>query len=165
MIYPVRCVGVEGGKKQLIKGFLWSGLILFTTVFLSILVLGFNITAKSTAPTILLAREINVGMILSRLEYVIAVIWTITQFFASTLFFYTGIIGISEFLGLRDYRKIAVPMGMLMLVLSGIVFPDDLYRIDWVNTVWIPYIFTVGLALQLLLFIVSLIKRLVLKKT
>jgi spore germination protein KB len=56
-------------------------------------------------------------------------------------------------------------MGMLMLVLSGIVFPDDLYRIDWVNTVWIPYIFTVGLALPLLLFIVSLIKRLVLKKT
>ncbi|UNC91987.1 GerAB/ArcD/ProY family transporter [Candidatus Contubernalis alkaliaceticus] len=163
MIFPVNINDMQQAKKALFKGYLFAGLIIFITILMSILILGAVMTAKSQFPTYMLAKEINVGIVFSRLEFIITALWLFTQFIIGLLFFYAGVIGLSQLLGLKDYKKIVIPLSLIILVMTEVVFPDTVYQVNWVNTVWVPYIITYGLILPVLLLLVFLIKKLVLK--
>lgn len=164
MTFPVGITDISGGKKSLYKAHLWSGFIVFISILSTLLVLGSDITERSTIVTILLAREIKIGLVLTRLEYIVTIIWTVSQFFACVVFFYVSILGLSELLGLKDYRKIVAPFGLVMLILSGVVFPDSVYRANWVNVVYLPYMTTIGFLLPLLTLVVYIVKKYVLGK-
>lgn len=163
MIYPANTDNVSEAKKSIFKGFLWAGFITFITILISTLILGSKITASSQYPTYLLAKEINLGIIFTRLEFIVAATWIVTQFMIGLLFFYAGITGLSQLLGLKDHKRIVMPLGLITLVMSGVVFPDAVYQANWVNLVWLPYITTHGLILPLLLLLVHLIKKRMLK--
>ena len=66
------------------------------------------------------------------------------QFMIGLLFFYAGATGLSQLIGLKDHKRIVMPLGLITLVLSGVVFPDAVYQANWVNLVWLPYITTVS---------------------
>lgn len=159
MIYPIHLNSIQKTKKSFFKGYLWANLVIFTAIIMSTLVLGSTITANTHYPTYLLATEINVGMILTRLEFLIAAIWIVTQFMIGILFFYAGVIGLSELIGLKEHKKIVIPLGLIILVMSEVVFPNDVYQANWDSLVWPPYIITHGLILPVLLLLVYLIKR------
>ncbi|HAN09564.1 MAG TPA: spore gernimation protein KB [Clostridiales bacterium] len=163
MIYPINLTNISEAKKSIFKGYLWAGFIIFITIFMSILVLGSTITANSQYPTYLLAKEINVGIIFTRVEFLITAVWFVTQFMIGILFFYAGVIGLSELLGLKDHKRIVMPLGLITLVMSGVVFPDAIYQANWVNLVWPPYVITYGLILPVLLFLVFIIKKWIFK--
>jgi len=165
MIYPVNINNVPQAKKSFFKGYLWGAFILFVATLMSILVLGSVITAVYQYPTYTLAKEINVGIIFTRLEFVIAASWFFTEFVIAVLFFYAGVTGFSELLGLKEHKKIVVPLGLIMSIMSTVVFPDAIYQANWVKLVWIPYIATYGFILPVLLLLVFLIKKWVLKQT
>jgi len=159
MIFPVNLVDLSQAKKSLFKGYLLASFLIFIIVFMTILVLGSNITAKSQFPAYLLAKEVDVANIFTRLEFIISTIWLITQFMVSILFFYAGVKSLSELLGLKDYRKIVMPLGLVILVMSIIVFPDTIYRANWDSIIWTPYAATFGLVIPLIMLIVIFIKK------
>lgn len=74
-------------------------------------------------------------------------------------------IGFSELLGLKDHKKIVIPIGLVIFVMSLIAFPDLIYEKNWNTLVWAPYSMTYGLILPILLLLVFLIKKWVLKRT
>ncbi|MGI6585332.1 MAG: GerAB/ArcD/ProY family transporter [Lutisporaceae bacterium] len=133
MIYPANTEKIQEAKKSLFKGLLWAGFITFITILMSILILGSKITASSQYPTYLLAKEIRLGNIFTRLESIVAYTWTITQFMIGLLFFYAGATGLSQLIGLKDHKRIVMPLGLITLVMSGVVFPDVIYQASWVN--------------------------------
>ena len=159
MIYPIRLNNISEAEKSLFKGHLWAGFIIFISILMSILVLGSAITSKSQFPPYLLAKEINVGIVFTRLEFAITASWIVTQFMIAILFFYAGVIGLSQLLGLKDHKRIVAPLGLIILVMSGVVFPDAIYQANWVRLVWIPYIITYGLIVPVLLLIVFKVKK------
>lgn len=161
MIYPINVKNIKETKKCFFKGYLFSSFINFITIFMTVLVLGSNMTAKLQYPTYILLKQINVGDILTRLEFLIAAVWIATEFIINILLFYAGVIGLSRLLGLKDYRKIVIPAGFLMLIVSGIIFPNIPYQIDWVNTVWIPYSTTIALILPIVMILVFEIRKLI----
>ena len=163
MIYPANTEKIQEAKKSLFKGLLWAGFITLITILMSTLILGSKITASSQYPTYLLAKEISLGTIFTRLEFIVAGTWIITQFMIGLLFFYAGATGLSQLIGLKDHKRIVMPLGLITLVMSGVVFPDAVYQANWVNFVWLPYITIHGLILPLLLFLVHLIKKRMLK--
>jgi spore germination protein KB len=163
MIYPANTEKIQEAKKSLLKGLLLASFITFILILMSILILGSKITASSQYPTYLLAKEIDLGIIFTRLEFVVGAIWIVTQFMIGLLFFYAGATGLSQLLGLKDHKRIVMPLGLITLVMSGVVFPDVIYQASWVNLVWLPYITTHGLILPLLLLLVHLIKKRMLK--
>jgi len=163
MIYPANTDNVSVAKKAIIKGFLVSGFIVFTSILMSVLVLGSKISASLQYPTYLLAKEIRLGIIFTRLEFIIAGTWIITQFMVAVLCFYAGLTGLSQLVGLKDHKRIVLPMGLVILLLSEIVFPDVIYQTSWISLVWLPYATTHGLFLPLLLLIVHQIKSKILK--
>lgn len=128
-----------------------------------ILVLGSTITSRSAFPAYLLAKEINIGTVLNRLEIIIIFIWNIALFFRMGIYYYSSVILISELLKLTDFKKIIIPLGFLSLVFTDIVYPDVFYEIKWDATVWVAYITTFGVILPIALLLVSLIKKLFIK--
>jgi len=163
MIYPANTDNVSEAKKSIFKGFLWAGFITFITILMSTLILGSKITASSQYPTYLLAKEISLGTIFTRLEFIVAGTWIVTHFMIGLLFFYAGATGLSQLIGLKDHKRIVIPLGLITLVMSEVIFPDVIYQANWTKHVWLPYITTHGLILPLLLFLVDLIKKRMLK--
>lgn len=163
MIYPVNLSNISEAKKSLLKGYLWAGFMIFVTILMSILVLGSTVTAKYQYPTYLLVTEIKVGTVFTRLEFLIIASWIVTELVIGILFFYAGVAGLSELLGLKDHKRIVIPLGLIVFVMSWIAFPNLVYERNWNSLVWPPYSITYGLILPVLLLLVFLIKKWVMK--
>ena len=74
-------------------------------------------------------------------------------------FFYSAITSLSEMIGLKDHKKIAMPFGLIVLVYSGTVLPSTIHQSDWVITAYTPFIITFGFLIPLLLMIVYIIRK------
>ena len=126
---------------------------------MSNLVLGSTITAISRFPVFLLTKEINIGVIFTRLEALIVVIWVITIFITTVIYFYYAVMGLSTMLKLKDYRKIVIPIGLIMSVYSGTIYRNVSHEMEWDTLTWLPYAVTFGIFIPLLLLSISLLKK------
>jgi len=164
MIYPVYIDDSFRVRKALYQGHLWGSLIVFVTIAMTILVLGSSIASKLQYPAFLLAKQINVGTVFSRLEYIIYLVWIVTLFMVTVLSFYAFVTGLAELLGLEDYKKIVIPLGLIAFALSDIAYPDTVNHAAFANFVWPPYVFTFAFLLPVLMVLVFSIKNLVMKR-
>jgi spore germination protein KB len=159
MIYPT-CAGMKNDKrKSLLTGYLWGSAIIFLCTIIAILVLGSTIAADSVFPTFMLAQEISGGIILSGMESLVSVVWFISLFFKALLYFYGGVISLSQLLGLKDHKRIVLPLGLLVYVFSIVVYPNSIYEAEWDTTTWVPLIASFGVVLPIALIVVSTMKR------
>ena len=159
MIFPRHVGDMPNAKKALVKGFLVSGGISFATILLSVLVLGSSLIARTSYPTLMLASEINIGAFISRMEYILTMIWLCSQFMIGVAFFYSAITSLSEMLGLKNHKKIAGPFGLLVLIMSEVIFSNAIYQSRWVNIVYTPLITTFGVMIPLMLMVVYVIRK------
>src|SRR5690606_4475994 len=103
MIYPNVNKSTKIGK-ALITGGLLGGLVIIAVTTLCITVLGWDFTARHTFPSYTLAKKIQVGEFLQRIEVFMAIIWMITIFFKLTICFYASALGLTQILKLKSYR-------------------------------------------------------------
>lgn len=159
MIYPLNVKNMNGARKSLFIGYLWGSFIIFMCNGMSILVLGSDTAANLAFPTYVLAKEINVGVVFTRMEAIISAAWIITLFFKALLYFYGGVIGISQLLGLKDYKRIVLPLGLIFVVFSNVVYPNSTYEAEWDSTTWVLWIGTFAVVLPIIILIISIIKN------
>jgi spore germination protein KB len=158
MIFP----SVENPKKAgkaFFTGTLIGGLVLFTITLISILVLGAESTASNIYASFELAKKIEIGEFIQRVEVIIALIWFITIFFKLIICFYITVLCLSQTFNLSDYQPLTLPMAMLLLPLSIIISPNISYLISFDTTVWPLYALTFGLILPSLLLGWAFIKK------
>lgn len=164
MIYPSCADNTYKARKSFLTGYLWGGFLLLISNIMSILILGSSITANSQYPVYLLTKEINVADIFTRLEFLVAAAWIITLIMRGLVYFYAGTLAFSQLLGLKSHRRIVLPMGLIVVVMSQVSYPNVIYQADWDTYVWPPFITTFGLVLPVILVIVFLIKKHIFKK-
>jgi spore germination protein KB len=136
-----------------------GGLCVVVITLLCILILGADITSRSLFPSYALAKKINIGHFFQRIEAVMAGLWFISTYIKTTFYFFSGVLSFSEVLKLKDYRAVTLPFGMILVVLSLIVYPDVVYMQKWDSTIFIPYILTIAFFLPLLLLIIGLLQK------
>ncbi len=159
MIYPANVQDISKARKPLFLGYIWGAAINFICTIMTIMVLGGTITARADYPTYLVAKEINIGII-TRIEGIVSGAWIITEFIRAILYFYAGLIGFSQLFGLKDYKRIVLPLGLIVLVFAGVIYPDIAYQGKWDTTTWIPFIGTFGAVLPIVLLITAKLKTL-----
>jgi spore germination protein KB len=159
MVYPLHTGNIKSPYKPLLLGYLWASAIIFICNIMSILVLGSNVAAQEQFPTYMLAKEINLGTIFTRFEAIIAGAWIISLFFKAALYFYGAVMGISQVLGLKDYKKIVLPLGLISIVFSDIVYPNGNYEAQWDSTTWIVWIATFAVILPMVILSITAIKK------
>ncbi|MCQ1530444.1 GerAB/ArcD/ProY family transporter [Lutispora saccharofermentans] len=163
MVYPVNVKDIRNAKKSIFVGYMIGMSISFISVLMCNLVMGSTITASSRFPVFLLTKEINVGVIFTRLEALIVIVWLFTIFNNTVFYFHAGALGLAQLLKLKDYKSIVLPLGLIMSVFSGFVYKDVIYESKWDTEVWFPYIASFGLILPALLLIIFFIKKYIFK--
>jgi len=158
MIFPYVNQQQEA-RKAFFIGSLAGGLVMIIMIALAILVLGADITERQMYPSYALAKKINVGNFLQRIEAIMAVMWFISLYFKLTFYFYSAVVGFSQIFNLKDYRPLVLPFGMLLVVLSLIIVPNVVYGQTWDAKTWMPYSLTIGFLYPVLLLGVSACRK------
>ncbi|MGG4497972.1 GerAB/ArcD/ProY family transporter [Brevibacillus reuszeri] len=159
MIFPASVNRNKEAKKAFFSGTLIGGFVLIMIIALTILVLGADTTARQMYPSYTLAKKINVGNFLQRIEIIMAGMWFITIFFRVCCYFYASVIGLAQTLNLKDYRFLVLPLGIIVLALSLIVHPNVVHSEEYNKREWIPYATTYGLVLPLLLLGIQSLRK------
>lgn len=159
MVFPTNADNTKKAKNSFLKGYLWGEFLVFISIIVTISVLGSTITAASQYPVFILTKGINLGTIFTRLEFIIAAVWIITLLSRAILYFYAGFIGFAQLLGLKDHKKIILPLALIILVISGIAFKDVIYLSDWDTFIWPPFAATFGLALPMVMVVSFYLKN------
>jgi spore germination protein KB len=153
MIFPVNVNDAAKGKRGFLIGTLLGGMVLLIVTLLTVVVIGPELTAMQRYPSYVLAKKINIGQFVTRIEAAMAAIWLITIYFRLMIYTYAAVIGFSQILELKDYKPLVFPLGILMVVLSLKIYPTEADA-DQYFKVWPFYIATYGLLLPLLLLAV-----------
>ncbi|MDF2681246.1 MAG: spore gernimation protein [Brevibacillus sp.] len=140
-------------------GLLLANFFLTVITVVAILVLSPDITVLLAYPSYTLAQKISIGNFFERIEVLMAVIWFITLFIKITICFYAASCGIAQTVGLRDYRRLTMPLGMIMVVVALATMPNRPYFDAFVSRIWTTYSLTYGFFLPLLLLIVGSLRK------
>ncbi|MFD0696963.1 endospore germination permease [Paenibacillus sp. GCM10027628] len=155
---------LQKAQKAYLIGVVVSGLILLSIVVASILVLGADNAATQVYPSYALAQRINVGNFLQRIEVIVAFLWLVSIYFKLSIFFYATIKGLAAVLQLRDYKILCVPIGIIITVLSLVVYPNKAYQQKWDDVTWIPLSLLLGLLYPFLILGVGWMRKMRAKK-
>lgn len=149
-------------RRSLRKAFLIGagvgGFALFLVILWCILALGPDMTARQQFPTFALARKINVGNWLQRMEIVLAGTWFITMFFKLAICFAAFCAGTAQLLRMPDLRSPAIPLGFLLLATALIISPNIVYFTDAAVRYWPPFAFVCGIALPASLLVAGALR-------
>ncbi|WP_180994403.1 GerAB/ArcD/ProY family transporter [Bacillus sp. Marseille-P3661] len=146
-------------KKPFYVSFFISGIFMAIITFLCITVLGAEYTARGMYPSYDLAKKINIGNFIQRIEALIAAIWFITTYFKVLIYFYAFVLGTAQIFGMKNYRPIVFPSAILLVALSYDIYPDTVYASEWNSTIWVPFTLTFGLFLPIALLVVAKIRE------
>jgi spore germination protein KB len=136
-----------------------GGIFMVAIAFLSTAVLGADISERLVYPSYALAKKINVGHFIQRVEIIVAALWFLSIFFKLVLYFYACVAGLAEITRIKDYRPLVLPLGMMLVIYGQVVYPNVNYLRYWDSIIWIPYVTVVGLVIPLLLLTVGWIRN------
>lgn len=145
--------------KSLMAGTFIGGVILSMITMLCIAVLGADSTARFSYPTYQLAQKINIGNFIQRIEIVSGGILFLSLFVKITLCYYSMVISLAQSLRMLNYRTLTFPLGMLVVGLSQIIFPNVVYQQMIALKAWTPLVLLYGLILPLVLLVADVVKR------
>lgn len=146
-------------NKAFLLGTLIGGILLIIIILMSILVLGAGMTARHMYPSFNLAKIISIGKFLERLEVIMAGIWFITIFFKLTICFYASVLSFAQIMKMKNVHPLLLPLGMILIVLSIVSYPNSSYFLNFVSKIWFPYAFTFGVLLPVCMISVKLIRK------
>ncbi|MCQ6559508.1 GerAB/ArcD/ProY family transporter [Paenibacillus mendelii] len=115
---------------------LFGGFSILAVIFGTILVLGQYITAHQYYPAYALAKKINIGQFLERVEAMFAVIWIISTYFKCTIYFYALNAGTTQLFKLRDNRALTLPLGIVLFGTAYAISPSEIYYSDAIKKYW-----------------------------
>ncbi|MFB6800482.1 endospore germination permease [Peribacillus butanolivorans] len=159
MIFPVSVNQPKAAEKNFFFGILIGGICLIIIIALTILVLGADSSARQTYPSYLVARKLNIGDFFQRIEAIMALMWIITIYFKMAFFFYATVIGLAQTLNMKDYRPLTLPLGMILVSLTLLIFPNVVQKATFDKEIWPLYASTYGLVLPILLLAVNVFQK------
>ncbi|WP_408009917.1 endospore germination permease [Pseudalkalibacillus sp. A8] len=159
MIFPANVNQPIEAQKSFLIGSLTGGLVMIIITLLGILVLGPFDSSNQIYPGYELTKKINIGNFLTRIDAIMAGLWMITIYFKLVLYFYASVLGFTQILEIKDYRPFTLPLGMIAIVLSLIVYPNVVYQQEWDTETANAFSLTVGIFLPLLLLVVAVFRK------
>jgi len=127
-------------------------------IFQVIAVFGPLVPASYLFPTFTSVRLIQLANFVERLEILVVAIWVAGGMLKVGIFYWIIVLGAAQTLGLRTYRPLILPVGVLILALSFIFHRSSVDMIRYIGLTWPFYGLTHELLLPLFLFGIALLK-------
>jgi len=161
MIFPISVDQPKEAEKSFFTGIFIAGICLIILIGLTILVLGPESSTNQMFPGYTLAKRIEIGDFLQRIEAILAIMWIIAIYFKMTIYFYAAIIAFVQTLNIKDYRPLTLPVGMIMVMISFFSHPNVTHSAAFDKEVWPLYSLAYGLLLPLFLLVVKALRILI----
>lgn len=117
--------------------YLWSlviaTLILLAVLVRNLLILGPAMTGISYFPSFVAARIINIGDFFARIEGSIATNFMFSGIIKISVCLFAAATGVAKLAGLSDHKRLVLPLGILMMALSEIVYVNLMEMFAWLN--------------------------------
>ncbi|WP_028401564.1 GerAB/ArcD/ProY family transporter [Ectobacillus panaciterrae] len=159
MIFPAFVNQSKTAGKSFLVGYFIGGVVMIVITFLSVAVLGADTTARQHYPSYALARKINIGHFIQRVEAMLAIMWFISIYFKMVLYFYATALGIAQILHIKDYRPLTFPLGMISVVFSLGIYPNVSYQHTWDRETSILSWLIIGVFLPFILLCVGMFQK------
>ncbi|NOU75615.1 GerAB/ArcD/ProY family transporter [Paenibacillus sp. LMG 31458] len=150
---------MQRAKKAYLIGVIVSGIMMLLLIVSSVLVLGADNTAMQVYPSYALAQRINVANFLQRIEVIAAFLWLVSIYFKLSMFFHTTIRGIAHVFHFRDYKMLCFPLGLIVTVLSLVVYPNTSYEEKWDSLTFISLALLIGIVYPLLIVLIGWMRK------
>ncbi|MFB9756173.1 endospore germination permease [Paenibacillus hodogayensis] len=157
MIYPLVSKG-KGRIRGLVLGTAIGGFVLFIITLWSIAVLGASLSANQLFPAYTLAKNINIGHFLERVEGVMIFIWILSIFVKIAITFHSVALGTAQLFRVSDEKPFVWPLALGMLAISLICYPNTIYVKDFLAKNWTPFAIVFMVLLPVLLLCMSMIR-------
>lgn len=120
---------VSNQEKSMRAGMLsvFGTMMLLTIINLFILLVMGRQAGDFLYPVMVAFRYISVADFFQNLDSVVMGIWIIGMYQKISVFYYATVIGTSQLLGLRDYRPLVLPFGILVVIMGFWSIPDQLH--------------------------------------
>ncbi|MET3576147.1 endospore germination permease [Bhargavaea ullalensis] len=164
VIYSVSTNSEKGAGRSMLVGSAISAAVIILLTLLCVTVLGGDNTAKQQYPGYELAKRIDIGNFIQRIESTMAFLWLITLFFKTSIYLYAATLGTSRLFGTGNYRTFILPLGTMAFLLSLTLFPSIIEFKEWRATVGVKLSILSGIVIPLLLAAVYVIRRKQLKR-
>jgi spore germination protein KB len=115
-------------------------------------------------PTYASTRIIRIGNFLQRIEASVAIVFMISGFTKSTVCLYSSTKGLAHLFNIKDYRRLAMPLGILMALYSIIIHEDAVKMLEWASKIYPYYAILHQIIIPVIVWIVAEIKTLISNK-
>ncbi|NBC67596.1 endospore germination permease [Paenibacillus sacheonensis] len=134
------------------------GVFIAIQVLAVVLVLG-EITNDQLFPSYTALTYIAVGDFIERIEPFGFTVWIFNEFTKLCVCLFATTLALSQTTGSRDYRFYIIPIGLLTLLGSIIIHPNQLDVVAFVKDIWPLYSIPFLILVPLFMLFVSLVKR------
>lgn len=106
-------------KRSILFGLIAGEISLILSAIMITGVLG-DIASLTNSPLNRVLRQVELGEVLSRMEFIVTGILMFSVFMRIAVIYYVATLGIGQFLGLKSYQPLVIPVGVVIL---GLVVP------------------------------------------
>jgi spore germination protein KB len=153
MFFPYLANPGRGGRCAVIATIV-IGLILTVDSLANTAVFGTSV-ARMTFPTFSLVRMVSVAQFVERIESVLVAVWFIGLFGKICLFYYGSVLGAAQLAGLRDYRPLVLPVGVLLAAFSINSVEDSAGLLQYIVKGFPPIAYTFEYVIPTVLLVVA----------
>lgn len=140
----------------------WSvqliGILLTINVVFQIAFFGAPELARMVIPTLTHAKAVEVGEIFERIEILLVAFWLTGITMKIGVFFFVSLQLFSQLFGVKDYRSLIIPTGLLYFVFSIVQFINNTELRDYIADYFFPFSLPIQLLIPLLLLLIALIR-------
>ncbi|OAT81275.1 GerAB/ArcD/ProY family transporter [Desulfotomaculum copahuensis] len=122
---------------------------------LAIALFGPGVTADLTFPALEMVRRIKLGDLITNLDILMMMVWVGGVYLKLSTIYYVTVLGLAQWLGLRDYRPLVAPLGVCMAAFSVFAYHGIDDYTAMLTDVFPGYTFVYELVLPLLLLLAA----------
>lgn len=157
MIFP--CVNdIKQIKKSTFLGFIIGNIFFLMIILRNISVLG-SIDVLQALPSYQVAKLINIGDIITRMEVLIAIILLFNEFLKICIFYYATVLSTAQIFKLKDYKILVIPIGIISVVFSISMFDSAVEHLYYASSVYPIYTLLFVIIFPVISFIIASIKK------
>ncbi len=153
MIFPF-LTQPQRGYRAAVGAHLIIGAFLFAVAVVTVGIFGPELLSRFKFPLIEVVRLISLGDFFERIESLVMIIWVGGVFVKVSVFHYVTVMAAAHTFNLKDYRPLALPLGILNVILSIHLFEGVTDLVEFLSTTFPVYAlstFEVGIPALLLL--------------
>ena len=150
-------------KQEKVQKSVFTGVILLALLGMVVFggigaVFGAALVNRINYPFLALARYVSIGDVATRIESLVMFMWVSGVFIKITILHYCAVLAVSQWLNLKVYKPLVIPIGAIMVVLSMIIAGNVVELGELLSKILIPYLI-IEIGIPFILLIVALLRK------